>query len=378
MKFLFRFLILFLCFLFSCSTLIAKDSQSNENANKIEFKENSFSQLANWNSANQLKSFNAFKKSCQKELEDEADKPSNLINVCKKAVNKKIKNIAEAREFFEKNFNLYQVISNKKDTGVFTGYYEPIIKGSLVKTAVYSVPIYSTPDNLVKISVGKDKYKFGCYSNGKFVPYYTREEISKGNLFSRKDVLVWVKSKIERAFLQIQGSGIIRADKGDISLGYDSQNGHSYKPIGKYLLDHDYMSLKEMSMQSIKQWLYKHKDKVEDVLNYDPSFVFFKDQNAKNAIGAEGVELTPKYSLAIDNDYYSYGTPMWLETSYYKNNPKTKEPFNRLMIAQDTGGAIKGAIRGDVFWGHGKQAEFNAGYMNNKGKLWVLLPKENK
>ena len=212
--------------------------------------------------------------------------------------------------------------------------------------------------------------------NDKFIPYYSRKEIAEGNLLTKADVLVWVKSKVDRSFLQIQGSGRIETDSGDVLLGYDSQNGHGYKPIGKYLLDNNYIPIEKMSMQSIKAWLLKNKNKINEVLNYDPSFIFFRYIGTKNAIGAQGVELTPGYSIAIDDDFYQYGVPMWLQTDYFKDNHETTKSLDRLMIAQDTGGAIRGAIRGDIFWGHGKQAEFNAGHMNNKGKLWILLPNE--
>ncbi|MGQ4002987.1 murein transglycosylase A [Francisellaceae bacterium CB299] len=359
----------------SCSTsALAQKYLTNKYSDKVSYKKSSFFELQNWNKDDQLKSFDTFKKSCDKILSENMPKYADWVPVCKKAVSIKLKTSGEARLFFEHNFTPYQIIYNNKDTGIFTGYYEPTIKGSLVKTLQYTVPIYKTPKDLVKLPKYDDTYSFGRYSKNKFIPYYSREEIAKGNLFKKADVLVWVKSKVDRSFLQIQGSGRIETDSGDVLLGYDSQNGHGYKPIGKYLIDNNYIPLENMSMQSIKAWLNKNKDKIDEVLNYDPSFVFFRYIDAKNAIGAQGVELTPGYSMAIDNDFYPYGVPMWLETDYFEHNNKTTEPLDRLMIAQDTGGAIRGAIRGDIFWGHGKQAEFNAGHMNNKGKLWILLP----
>ena len=359
----------------SCSTsALAQKYLTNKYSDKVSYKKSSFFELQNWNKDDQLKSFDTFKKSCDKILSENMPKYADWVPVCKKAVSIKLKTSGEARLFFEHNFTPYQIIYNNKDTGIFTGYYEPTIKGSLVKTLQYTVPIYKTPKDLVKLPKYDDTYSFGRYSKNKFIPYYSREEIAKGNLFKKADVLVWVKSKVDRSFLQIQGSGRIETDSGDFLLGYYIQNGHGYKPIGKYLIDNNYIPLENMSMQSIKAWLNKNKDKIDEVLNYDPSFVFFRYIDAKNAIGAQGVELTPGYSMAIDNDFYPYGVPMWLETDYFEHNNKTTEPLDRLMIAQDTGGAIRGAIRGDIFWGHGKQAEFNAGHMNNKGKLWILLP----
>ncbi|WP_245323103.1 MltA domain-containing protein [Francisella sp. LA112445] len=355
------------------------DYFADKYSDKITYKQSTFKNLKNWNNANQLKSLDALKLSCSKILEEKKPEYKSWFNICNKVEKTNFKKSKQARLFFEKNFTPFQIIikDKNKDTGIFTGYYEPTMKGSLVKTLQYDVPIYKTPSNLVKKSNGDDSFSYGIYNkDGKLVPYYSREQISDGNLFTNKDVLVWVKSKVDRTFLQIQGSGRIQTSSGDILLGYDSQNGHPYRPIGRYLLEHNYMTAKEMSMQSIKEWLDNHKDKVDEVLNYDPSFVFFRYIDYKNAVGAQDVELTPGYSLAVDHIYYPYGIPMWLETDYYKENHNDTVPLDRLMIAQDTGGAIRGAIRGDVFWGHGKQAEFNAGHMNNRGKLWVLLPNE--
>ncbi|QIV95642.1 membrane-bound lytic murein transglycosylase A [Allofrancisella inopinata] len=368
--------LLVIIFIAGCTNLNAKRYLTEKYSDKVTYKKSTFKSLKNWNNADQLKSFNAFKLSCEKIIQESKAEYNNWINICKKTINTKISTIEEARLFFKENFSPYQIIFNNKNTGVFTGYYEPTLQGSLVKTLQYDVPIYKTPTDLVKIPNIGDSYKFGRCENNKLVPYYTRAEISSGNLFDNKDVLVWVKSKVDRSFLQIQGSGRIQTESGDILIGYDSENGHPYKPIGKYLLDHNHIPLEKISMQSIKEWLYNNPDKIDEVLSYDPSFVFFRYIDAKNAIGAQEVELTPGYSLAIDDEYYLYGIPMWLETQYYEKNRSETVPLDRLMIAQDTGGAIRGAIRGDVFWGHGDQAEFNAGHMNNQGKLWLLLPKE--
>ena len=368
-------LILLMPLLAGCSTPItAQKYLTNKYSDKVYYKKSSFFELENWNSNDQLKSLDTFRKSCDKILSQNIPRYADWIAVCKKTVRTNFKTNSDARLFFEHNFTPYRIIYNDKDTGTFTGYYEPTIKGSLVKTLQYTVPIYKTPTDLVKLPKDDNTFSFGRYVNNKLIPYYSREEISKGNLFKKADVLVWVKSEIDRSFLQIQGSGRIETDSSYVLLGYDSQNGHPYKPIGKYLLDNHYIPLKNISMQSIKEWLKKNKDKIDEVLNYDPSFVFFRYVDAKNAIGAQDVELTPGYSMAIDDMFYPYGVPMWLETDYFKDNHTTTVPLDRLMIAQDTGGAIRGAIRGDIFWGHGKQAEFNAGHMNNNGKLWILLP----
>ncbi|APC97732.1 murein transglycosylase A [Francisella frigiditurris] len=347
----------------------------NKYSENVTYTESDFKYLGHWDNGNQLNSFNAFKSSCYKILDDSNPEYKNWIAVCKKAISLTPKTDSEARVFFETNFTPYEILNNNSAHGLFTGYYEPIIKGNLTKTDVYNVPIYKTPEDLIKITNKNDTFSYGKYNNGSLVPYYSREEISKNNLFPKDDVLAWVSSKVDRSFLQIQGSGRIVIENGnDVLLGYDSQNGHPYRPIGRYILEKGYMDAKNISMQSIKEWLNQNPSKMDDVLNYDPSFVFFKYLNAKNAVGAQGVELTPGYSLAVDSKYYLYGIPIWLETDYYKDEQQNKENINRLMIAQDTGGAIRGPIRGDVFWGHGPEAEFNAGHMKNYGNIWILLP----
>jgi len=347
----------------------------NRYSDDITYTKTKFANLGYWVDAHQLKSFFAFQKSCQRILNDNKPEYKNWIAVCNKTVSTDLITDHEARIFFESNFSPYEIIYNGSAQGLFTGYYEPIIKGSLTKTYAYNIPIYKTPKDLVKIPYKDDSYKYGMYKEDEFVPYYSRENISKNNYFTKDDVLAWVNSKVDRAFLQIQGSGRIKTDNGnDILLGYDSQNGHPYRPIGRYIIQNNYMDAKNMSMQGIKQWLSKNPSKMQDVLNSDPSFVFFRYIEANNAIGAQGIELTPEYSLAVDNQYYLYGIPVWLETDYYSDANRNKKGIDRLMIAQDTGGAIRGPIRGDFFWGHGKKAEFNAGHMKNYGNIWILLP----
>ena len=346
------------------------------NNKNVEVKKSSFDNLKNWKDSNFLPSFYAFKKSCNKIISDDNKLYISWFSICQKTLSEKIENSLTAKTFFKKNFSPYKIEFNNKNNGLFTGYYEPVIKGSLVKTDEYNIPIYKTPLNLTTKEFN-GKIKFGMIdSSGKFKPYFTRKQIVENNILSKNDVIAWVKSRIDRTFLQIQGSGrIITKDK-DILVGYDSQNGHPYRPIGRIILQKKYIPRKDISMQSIKQWLNEHPSLSNNVLNYDPSFVFFKKLNVNNPLGNQGIELTPGYSLAIDTNYYLYGTPIWLQTTY-KDIKGRINNFDRLMIAQDKGGAINGAIRGDIFWGNGIDAEYNAGHMKNKGEIWVLLPKNN-
>ncbi|WP_100551435.1 murein transglycosylase A [Caedibacter taeniospiralis] len=341
----------------------------------ISFEPVNYQALPDWDCGDQMYAYQALQISCKVILKN-TNYNRDWINSCQNILSTPAHTDRRAREMLEKNFTPYLVRYDDKAEGLFTGYYAPAIAGSLYRSAEFSVPIYRTPKDLIQKKTGSGT-QFGRMVDGKLIPYYTREEIAKNNYLSKKDVIVWVRSRIERTFLQIQGSGRIELENGDsILVGYDSQNGHPYRPIGRYLIENGLMPRNEITMQSIKTWLYDHPEEADKVLNYDPSFVFFRTLSHGNPIGAQGVPLTPGYSIAIDSKFYQYGTPVWLSSSYHKPNQKIHK-LDRLLIAQDTGGAIRGAIRGDVFWGSGSDAEFYAGHMKNLGKMFVLLPKSN-
>ncbi|WP_239986701.1 murein transglycosylase A [Fastidiosibacter lacustris] len=336
----------------------------------------SYQILPNWDCGDQMYAYQALQISCKAILTNK-NYNQNWITSCNNVLATYAHTDRKAREIIEQNFSPYLVRYDDKVEGLFTGYYAPAISGSLYRNEEYSVPIYKTPNNLVQKKT-KSGTQYGRIVKGKLVPYYTREEISNNNYLSKKDVIAWVGSRIERTFLQIQGSGRIELTNGEtILVGYDSQNGHPYRPIGRYLLENKLIPREEITMQSIKKWLYDHPQHANKVLNYDPSFVFFRVLSHSNPIGAQGVPLTPSYSIAIDNNYYQYGTPVWLSTSYQTPEQKFQK-LDRLLIAQDTGGAINGPIRGDIFWGNGELAEYYAGHMKHPGTMFVLLPKSNE
>ena len=332
-----------------------------------------YQQLPGWSNGNQIGAIAALKNSCINIIANKKS-TSNWKKVCNNIIKKKFTNTTKSRHFIEKNFTPYKISVKDYSDGHFTGYYQPSIEGSRVKTKKFITPIYKKPDDLIVKKKKNNQSVFGRKQNGMFTPYYSRKEISNNNLIPKKYIIAWLPSRIDRTFLQIQGSGQIRFQDGTkILVGYDGQNGHPYKPIGKLLLENNEIPRHEISMQSIKAWLIANPKKASDVLNYDPSFVFFRVLNNKQPIGAQGIELTPKVSMAIDWRYTKYGTPIWLDTQY-KTSDGTNHQFRKLMIAQDTGGAIRGPNRGDIFWGEGLEAEYIAGHMNNKGKMWVLLP----
>jgi membrane-bound lytic murein transglycosylase A len=282
--------------------------------------------------------------------------------------------------FFETNFTPYQVVNaDGSDSGLVTGYYEPLLNGSRTRSARYRVPVYGVPDDLLVIDLGeiypelKNMRLRGRIEGKRVVPYYNRAQIDAGAAPVAGKEIVWVEDSVEFFFLQIQGSGRVRLDtNGTIALGYAEQNGYPYRSIGRLLVDRGDLPLEKASMQGIKAWAKQNPDKLQDLLNYNASYVFFREMppNLPGPLGALGVPLTARRSIAVDARYIPLGAPVFLATTM----PNSRQPLNRLMLAQDTGGAIRGAVRADFFWGFGDEATQLAGRMRQSGKMWVLLP----
>ena len=282
--------------------------------------------------------------------------------------------------FFESSFTPYQVFNpDGSDSGLVTGYYEPLLRGSRNRTVIYRYPLYAVPDDLLVIDLGelspelKSLRLRGRLEGRRVVPYYNRAQIEQGSAQVAGKEIVWVDDPVELFFLQIQGSGRVKLDSGEIlRLGYADQNGHPYRSIGRLLVDRGDLPLERASMQGIKAWARKNPDKLQDVLNANASYVFFRElpSDLPGPLGALGVPLTARRSIAVDPRFVPLGAPLFLATTW----PNSKRPLNRLMLAQDTGGAIRGAVRGDFFWGYGEEAAALAGSMRQAGKMWVLLP----
>ncbi len=290
----------------------------------------------------------------------------------------------QARAFFEDWFQPFEVTDRGNAFGLFTGYYEPLLHGSRRYGGAYTVPLYRAPDDLIRVDLGRFKPDLagqtiaGRVDGQQFVPYYVRAEIDAGVLDGRGLELVWVDDPIEKFFLQIQGSGQIQLDDGTrIRVGYAGQNGHEYHAIGRDLVASGAMTLEEVSLQSIRDWLIAHPEQARAIMERNGSYVFFRERPELNAdegpIGAQGVPLTAGRSLAVDPRYIPLGAPVWLDTT--APWPEGEGPLRRLMVAQDSGGAIDGPVRGDVFWGTGARAEAIAGRMRSEGRYVVLLPK---
>ncbi|MDY6791511.1 MAG: MltA domain-containing protein [Thermodesulfobacteriota bacterium] len=290
--------------------------------------------------------------------------------------------------FIKSNYLVYQSAGrNGRREVLFTGYYEPFLQGRLKRNAEYNIPVLTTPDDLIKIDLSpfSEKYKgeniAGRLTNKTVVPYYDRREISQINVLEGKSLpLAWLKDPVDLFFLQIQGSGRIHLDTGDtINVHYHATNGHPYRSIGKLLIDSDKIPQSEMSMQKIREYLNNHPEEIEDVLNFNPSYVFFKIEE-DSPLGCLNVKLTPGRSIALDRRVFSLPSLAFVETKKPLINADSKiqawTDFSRFVSSQDTGGAIRGPGRADLFWGNGKYAQIAAGHMQHPGKLFFLVLKQ--
>ena len=288
------------------------------------------------------------------------------------------------RTFFEAFFQPFQVFNpDGSDHGLVTGYYEPLLHGARKRGGPFQTPLYRTPDDLLTIDLAsvypelKGMRLRGKLVGNKVVPYPPRAELMQSNAMSGKELL-WVDDSIEAFFLQVQGSGRVQLSdtKEVVRVAYADQNGYPYKSIGRYLVDKGELTLEQASAQSIKAWVAAHPAREQELLNANPSYVFFKEEKVidPNAgpRGSLGVPLTPQRSIAVDTQFIPLGVPVYLATT----QPNSDVELQRLMLAQDTGGAIRNAIRADFFWGFGSEAQDKAGKMKQRGMMWVLLPKQ--
>ncbi len=283
-------------------------------------------------------------------------------------------------------FDVYTATNQDgSNTGLITGYYEPLLQGSRKPSSQYPYPLYRQPNDLVTVELAdlypelkfkriRGKIIDTKQGTKKLIPYMTRAEIEANPSPLAGNEIVWINDIIDVFFLQIQGSGLVNLDNGQqVHVGYADQNGHAYNSIGRLLIDKGELTADQASMQGIKNWARNNLDKLRDLLNSNPSYVFFRELPADlpGPLGALGVPITAERSVAIDPKYVPLGAPLFLSTT----QPNSAKPLKRLMMAQDTGGAIKGGARADFFWGAGDAAGKQAGAMKQQGKIWVLLPK---
>jgi len=331
-----------------------------------------FADLPGWREAALEPSLRAFLAGCRRVL--------ILAKTCEAASNVPADDEPAARQFFESAFTPYALVSSESgDGGLVTGYYEPIVDGSRAPGAAHRYPIFGVPQDLVVVDLAAVNPELrqlrlrGRLEGRRLVPYYSRAEIdARGEAF-QAPVIAWSGDPVELFFLQIQGSGQVRLESGErIRVGYADQNGHPYRSLGRYLVERGELFLEQASMQGIKAWAAANPEKLREALSHNASYVFFRELPAADGpIGALGVPLRPELSLAVDRRYVPLGAPVYLATTF----PLSEERLERLMAAQDTGGAIRGVVRADFFWGTGAEAGAQAGRMRQQGRMWLLWPK---
>ena len=373
--------------LFSVALFIA--SCEDEEAKKgPQLEEKSFTELKGWTSDSQEKTLPAFKKTCAIYQRRDPKKTigiggtiSDWIPICNKLKEIDTTDVAQVRIFFEEHFKAYQLKEGKENKALFTGYYEPEINGSFEQTSQFNVPVYKKPSDLVIAEdLGifnpalKGRRVAGRVKDGRLIPHDSHAQILRGSLNNQNLELLWTDNRIDHFFAQVQGSTKVRMTDGSIiRIGYAGVNGHPYVSIGKVLVQKGAFPLKQASMQSIRTWFEKNPDQIESVLGENPSFVFFRmleKSEEDGPQGSMGVALVPRRTIAVDPKYTPLGVPVWIDFDH----PTQDKRSQRLVVAHDTGGAIKGVLRADMFWGSGKKATDYAGKMKSSGTMYVLLP----
>lgn len=346
----------------------------------------SFADLKGWTSDGVGEALGAFKKSCTRRLrfaDDAAVGPAGMAGKvgdwrppCTAVAAISEHDDSAARDFFEAWFRPYRCANNDAIDGLFTGYYEPELKGSRTRGAAFETPLMRRPPDLVAVDLGDFRADWrgeriaGRVVDGRLKPYETRAQIDAGALDRLNLGFLWVEDPVAAFFLQVQGSGRVDLPDGSqVRVGFDGQNGWPYVAIGRVMIERGLIDRESATMPGIRAWLAAHATETKDILEANPSYVFFRELAGEGPIGSEGVALTAGRSLAVDTKFLPLGAPFWLDAA------ADDGPIERLLIAQDTGGAIRGPVRGDVFWGHGPDAERRAGTMRAHGGYFLLLPK---
>ncbi|HRQ58329.1 MAG TPA: murein transglycosylase A [Azoarcus taiwanensis] len=357
----------------TCPT-IAEPEPEREPAPPLQMA--SWADLAGWNHDDHAQAWPALRSSCSTLI-----RQSLWQSVCSAAESLGATPSTHAvRQFFEAHFTPWATVNpDGGRQGLVTGYYEPLIEGSRQPSTQYAWPIRGVPEDMLTIDLG-DVYPDlrgmrlrGRLVENRIVPYWDRSQLTELGDLLPAPVLLWASDPIDLFFLQVQGSGQVRLPDGTrVRIGYADQNGHPYRSIGRWLIDQGELTLENASMQGIKAWAKSNPNRLKELLDTNPSYVFFRELPPSDGgpIGAQGHPLTAERSLAIDPRFTPLGAPVFLDTTF----PLSDRPLRRLMVAQDTGGAIKGPVRADFFWGFGDDAGALAGRMRQQGRMWVLLP----
>ena len=350
-----------------------------------------WSDIAGWSDDDHLIAYQAFRISC-KPIAAQTGAPSDskalgtsLRDPCRITKGLELADSAAAKTFFEQNFLPLRISRLGEGEGFVTGYYEPVVDGSKTENEVYTVPVYRRPSNL--FVRGTNQNSAGLPNKGqvfrkigrrKLVPYYDRAEIEDGAIEVRGLEICWLRNQTDLLFSQIQGSARVSLDDGStVRINYDAHNGYPYTPVGRILIDRNIIPKDQMSMQKIREWMEQNPDGANELRRQNKSYVFFREvqlSDKDEAVGAQGVPLTPGRSIAVDKSLHVYGTPFFIEGELPIESERAKTPFRRLMIAQDTGSAIVGPARADLYFGAGVDAGKIAGRLKNTMRFVMLVP----
>ncbi|CAL74170.1 putative membrane-bound lytic murein transglycosylase [Bradyrhizobium sp. ORS 278] len=352
----------------------------------------SWSDVPGWNDDDQLAAYRTFRASCKpiaaKTDATPEDKAlgDSLRDPCREARTAELADSAAARAFFERHFEPLKISKLGDADGFVTGYYEPVIEGSRTQNEVYNVPVYRRPSNLFVRGFKQDSASlpnkgpvYRKIGRRKLVPYYDRAEIEDGAIEGRGLEIAWLRNQTDLLFAQIQGSARISLDDGStVRINYDAYNGHPYTPVGRILIERGIIPREQMSMQRIREWMEQNPQGADELRRMNRSYIFFREvqlSEKDEAVGAQGIPLTPGRSIAVDKSLHVYGTPFFITGELPIDSEKQKNPFHRLMIAQDTGSAIVGPARADLYFGAGQEAGKVSGRLKHSIQFVMLVPK---
>lgn len=353
----FVFVLLAFVFLAACSS-----------GDKLLLKKVSYQDIEGWKDESHEEALAVFLSSCKKiAVQKErsvlfSDSLYGDLELWKKTCSDVASNSVgdNAKVLFEHYFVPHSVSNRGNKKGLFTGYYELALNGSFKKSDRYRYPIYKKPDDYVAGAL-----------------YFSRKEIDGGALAGKGYELLYVDDPVRLFFLHIQGSGRVKLENGsEVNVGFSAKNGHPYGSIGKYLIEKGYIPREKMSAEAIQKWLYENPDKRDFVMQRNASYIFFRQLSGAGPVGAQGVPLTPMRSLAVDKRYIPYGAPLWLDVPLDQTPNYPSDRMRQIVVAQDTGSAIKGVVRGDIFFGYGLLAEERANYNQSEGEYYILLPRQ--
>ncbi len=283
------------------------------------------------------------------------------------------------RELVEAHLRPFRVSAGDRSEGLFTGYYEPIFAGARARSDKFDIPLHAVPPDLVEVSLGDfdaaldGRRLVGQVVDGRLQPYHRRGDIQNGAIDGKNAELMWMADPLEAFILHIQGSGIIETPEGEVvRVGFANHNGFDYVSVGKWLIAAGELPEHQADFEDIRAWMENNPARARDVLAINERYIFFRELTGEGPLGAAGEVLTPERSLADDTDLLPLGVPIWLDAEH---PDPAADRLQRLMVAQDAGNAIKGAVRGDFYWGTGDAALAQAGRMKSKGEYYILLPR---